>query len=278
MKKQAVFLMIAVFLLTSGMKGLNSVTLTAADVDGAEDIEFAIRQATADGTMPGRVVLDSSQGDFVFSTDDKTINIFVPNLTLISKNGAVIKNCEGAINFDALPASNVTIEGIRFLCSGDGISSSDYPNAGIRIVKNEIYVQGIGLDLGSLNNATIADNKITGKVGVRLDESSSALKVSHNQIDAVSIGIAVQGSDWNQVVENRIAAGWQGILLSGEADFNQVLANKISRVEQSGVALDGDPFGNQIFGNKVVCSIGAECKAVDAQMELIEQNHIKGNH
>jgi nitrous oxidase accessory protein NosD len=190
----------------------------------------------------------------------------------------VIKNCEGAINFDALPASNVTIEGIRFLCSGDGISSSDYPNAGIRIVKNEIYVQGIGLDLGSLNNATIADNKITGKVGVRLDESSSALKVSHNQIDAVSIGIAVQGSDWNQVVENRIAAGWQGILLSGEADFNQVLANKISRVEQSGVALDGDPFGNQIFGNKVVCSIGAECKAVDAQMELIEQNHIKGNH
>jgi hypothetical protein len=55
----------------------NVETLTANQVVGANDIEAAIQRATLEGTRPGTVILDGRNGPFVYTVDDRSINIFL---------------------------------------------------------------------------------------------------------------------------------------------------------------------------------------------------------
>ena len=55
----------------------NKVILTAREVDGAEDIEAAILCATEKGSRSGTFILDGKNGLFVFTSPDKSLNIFV---------------------------------------------------------------------------------------------------------------------------------------------------------------------------------------------------------
>ena len=263
--------------LTAGVKPVNTVTLTAQEVVSGSDIEQAILLATGNGSHPGTVILDSSEGDFVFSGADKTINIFVSDLTLMSKNTARIMNCEGAINFDAVPANNVTIEGIQFICSGDGFFSSGYYNKGLKILNNLISVPGYGLDMGSIGESTIKNNVIQAGTGIHISDTSNQVRIQNNWITATSIGIFLHDVDQNQVVNNQISAGWQGILFGNGSDSNLATANKISNVNQSGIALEGNNHNNQIHGNRVACAPESTCLIIDASMEGFEQNNIRGN-
>lgn len=264
-------------LLMAGAKPVNTVTLTALEVVSGSDIEQAILLATGYGSHPGTVILDSSEGDFVFSEADKTINIFVSDVTLMSKNAARIIDCEGAINFDAVPAHNVTIEGIQFICSGDGFFSSGYYNSGIKILNNLISVPGYGLDLGSIGDSTIKNNVIQAGTGIHISDTSNQVRIQRNWITAESIGIFLHDVDQNQVVNNQIRAGWQGVLLGNGSDKNMVTANKISNVNQSGIALEGNNHNNQIHGNRVACAPESACLVIDASIEGFGQNNIHGN-
>ena len=62
----------------------------ASEVDDANDIEEAIRRATGEGSHEGSVVLDGRNGAFVFTDRDKSINIFVSELTMRGENNATI--------------------------------------------------------------------------------------------------------------------------------------------------------------------------------------------
>ena len=87
--------------------GANTVTLTASQVDGANDIEAAILEATAGGTRPATVILDGSKGPFVFTDEDRSLNLFVSDLILRGKNNAVLQNCEDGLFFDDLPLRSI---------------------------------------------------------------------------------------------------------------------------------------------------------------------------
>ncbi|OGO27469.1 MAG: hypothetical protein A2136_01000 [Chloroflexi bacterium RBG_16_54_11] len=68
----------------------NEIRITASEVDDANDIEEAIRRATGEGSHEGSVVLDGRNGAFVFTDRDKSINIFVSELTMRGENNATI--------------------------------------------------------------------------------------------------------------------------------------------------------------------------------------------
>jgi hypothetical protein len=79
MKKFAIFLIIAaLFTLGNAPQGKTAaeVVLNASQVTSARDIEMAIDTATANGTRPGIVTLDGSQGKFIYTGDDRSINLY----------------------------------------------------------------------------------------------------------------------------------------------------------------------------------------------------------
>lgn len=272
-----IIFLITLPILSAGGKA-NVISLTADDVVGAEDIEYAINIATGYGSHPGTVILDSKDGDFSFTTSDKSINIFVPNLTLMSKNRARITNCDGAISFDALPINNVTIQGIDFVCSGDGITASDYPIENLKIIDNLISVPGQGLSFSLISNSEISKNTIISEWwGVHLLDNSSNIKILNNKITSSSIGIFFQDVNSNQAINNQISANEKGILLGYGSDGNQINANKIQDVQNSGIALEGNNFDNKIHGNKVDCANSVECLVIDATLEIYANNKISGN-
>lgn len=137
--------------------GIQEVVLSADQVSGAPDIEYAINIATNYGTQPGIVTLDASAGDFVFTDIDRSINIFVPNFTLRSENGAVIQNCADGIYFDALPADGVTVEGITFHCDGSGVIDV-YEHQDIVIRDNTIYAASYIVRIDYGNNWQLLNN------------------------------------------------------------------------------------------------------------------------
>ena len=254
----------------------NPITLTANQVNGANDIENAINRATAEGTRPGTVILDGQDGTFIFTDIDQSINMFVSNLNLIGVNRAKIENCAGALYFDNLPLKNILVEGIEFNCTGSGVEAGgDFKNVTIRnnifraeaigisiggnssdwlITGNLIETDGDGIDLSRVRNTLIANNHISGRNGVSL------LKCN---------GISVR--------KNIIQASDNGVLLLEESWVNTVQLNRIEGVSQSGIKLDAGVSGNQILDNIISCASRKHCIPVDVATEIAQKNTIKGN-
>ena len=227
-----VFLSLLILLLLAGMDTPDTVIVTAAQVDGANDIEYFIELATNNGTRPGTVILDASEGPFVYTDEDRSINIYYSNVTLRSENGALIANCADGVFFDNFITKRVTIEGISFVCEQFGVI----------------------IPWGQHSEVSIKNNIIVGFIGVLLNQ--------------------IQG---NQVVENTISAEWQGVLLTYGTNENKIIGNTITLVENAGIALEGNNFGNKVHGNKVVCSVGYDCLTVNAPPEVFDNNKISGN-
>jgi len=141
----------------SGMDNPDTVIVTAAQVDGANDIEYFIEIATDNGTRPGTVILDSSEGPFVYTDEDRSINIYYSNVTLRSENGALIANCADGIFFDNFTTESVTIEGISFVCDQVGVSIPWGQHSKVSI-KNNIIVGFIGVLLNQIHG-----NRVVGK-------------------------------------------------------------------------------------------------------------------
>lgn len=233
MKKLVIVLLSVLVLLTlAGMEIPDSVIVTATQVDGANDIEYFIEVVTKNGTRPGTVILDASEGPFVYTDEDRSINIYYSNVTLRSENGALIANCADGVFFDNLTTERVIIEGISFVCDQIGVS----------------------IPWGQHSEVSIKNNIIVGFIGVLLHQ--------------------IQG---NQVVGNYISAEWQGVLLTYGTNENKIIGNTITLVQDSGIALEGNNYGNKVHGNQVVCSIGYDCLTVNAPPEVLENNKISGN-
>lgn len=76
--------------------------------------------------------------------------------------------------------------------------------------------------------------------------------------------VALEGSDANQVVNNDIWAGWQGVLLSSGSKGNKIIANHISGPQAAGIALEAGVTNNKVHANRVACARGYQCLTVDA--------------
>ncbi len=252
------------------------VVLTASDVASAVDIELAIEQATDNGAHPGAVVLDSSEGDFVYTADDRSINIMLPHARLISRNGAVIANCADGVFFDPVPADDILVEGITFHCEASGVTGYEAPHARVRFVNNTIIAAVDGISAGNGLDWEIRNNSIQAKTAVVMDAGARRILVAQNMLQGF-IGVLLRGTAQAGVVNNRIQAGWQGVLVGSGADGNLIVANRIVNVEMAGIAFEGDNAKNNVHGNIVTCLAGSDCAAVSADEETLQLNKISGN-
>jgi hypothetical protein len=251
----------------------NAITLTADQLDSADDIEAAIKRATAEGTRPGTVILDGRNGAFVFTGDDRSLNIFVSNLTLRGVNQAVIKNCGDGLFFDKFPLKNILVEGIEFVCEGDGVAASGaFENV---TLYNNIFRagrNGIGMG-GASSDWLITENVIeTDQGGIEIT-GANKIMITNNHISG-NIGIILRQCSQFQVQKNVIQASNQGVLLVQESWKNLVQMNTILGVSHSGIALEPGVTGNQILANRVSCAPGTSCLTVDATPVVAEMNTI----
>lgn len=251
----------------------NEITLTADQVDSAVDIEAAIKRATTDGARPGTVILDGRNGAFVFTGADRSLNIFVSNLTLRGVNQAVIKNCGDGLFFDNFPLKNILVEGIEFVCEGEGVVASG-SFTGVTLYNNRFRAgrNGIGMG-GASSDWLITENVIeTDQAGIEIT-GANKIAITNNHISG-NIGITLRQCSKFQVLKNVIQASYQGILLVQESWKNLVQMNTILGVSHSGIALEPGVTGNQILANSVSCAPGTGCLAVDATPEVVKMNTI----
>jgi hypothetical protein len=248
-------------------------TLTAEQVSSAVDIEAAIKSATGDGTRLGTVILDGRNGAFVFTGNDRSVNMFVSNLTLRGVNHAVIQNCGDGLYFDNFPLTNILVEGIEFVCEGEGAAARGaFENV---TLFNNIFRagrNGIGMG-GSSSDWLISQNVIeTGRNGLEIT-GAKKIRITNNHISG-NIGITLRQCSQFQVQKNVIQASNQGVLLAQESWKNLVQMNTILGVSHSGITLEPGVTGNQILANTVSCTPGTGCLSVDATPEVLKMNTI----
>jgi hypothetical protein len=254
----------------------NAITLTADQVHSALDIEAAIKTATTNGSRPGTIILDGQKGPFIFTRNDRTVNIFVSNLTILGQNQASIQDCEDGLFLDDFPLENILVEGIEFICSGHGVWTRN--ESKMVVLRNNIFRTGSTAIDTYLRPSDwlITYNLIeTNSVGIVMT-GTERFVITHNHINA-NIGITIhQGSDI-KVQKNILHASDQGIQLIKLSLRNLVQMNSIWDVSQSGIFLEPGVRDNQILDNTVVCAPNISCLTVDATPELAEMNTIDGN-
>jgi parallel beta-helix repeat protein len=282
MKKTVLLLSIAM-LFTLGNAPLRGsspeVVLNASQVTSAADIEMAIDAVTDHGQRPGIVTLDSSAGEFVYTADDRSINIYYSNITLRSKNGAVITNCGDGVFFEDLVADNIVIEGIRFI-GENGIIAAFGTHRNVTIKNNVFIADSYAIGARGAEGWVITGNHAEGNATViQLLESTDA-RIANNSLVGSSqgLGIFLEKSDGNAVTHNLIVNGWQGVLIGWGASGNRVVANRIYLIQQSGISFEGDNEYNSVLANKVSCQPNTECQAVNVgDPPLSPTNKVHGN-
>lgn len=221
---------LSILLIACGLGGLahaGTVTLTAQDVNAAQDIEAAIATATKGGAESGRVVLDGRGGVFSLPSEDHIINIGFSNLTLSGINGATFDEC-AAIELDELPLENLLIEGLRFNCENGGGTN----------------IGGSGTGSGRFTNVTIRNNVLRERTGIFV-ENGSGWKIYNNTISQTQgdcfegFAIFLRGGTGNSVVGNNV----QGCIELDAAETrdpsdNRIVANRVTSVAGVGIILD----------------------------------------
>ncbi len=255
--------------------GPNTIALTADQVQGANDLEGAIIRATAEGTKPGTVILDGQNGPFVFTGPDKSVNIFVSNLTLRGVNRAVIENCDDGLFFDNFPLQNIRVEGIEFDCTGGGVSASGaFINVTFRHNIFKVETVGIGLE-GDSRGWLVTENVIkSGQEGILLSGADRII-ITHNYISG-NRGISLYQSSLVKVRKNIIAVTQQGILMARESILNLIESNAI-RASHAGIVLESDVRHNTVLENRITCTLDGSCVVVEAPPEATGMNTISGN-
>lgn len=257
----------------------NSITLTAGQVNSAVDIEAAIKEATAEGTRAGTVILDGRDGPFVFLGDDRTINIFVSNLSLVGVNQAVIEGCDGGLFFDDSPIRDILVEGMAFDCSeGYGVET----NSAIQnvILRNNVFrTSNSLLSLGGpVSDWLITLNRIEtrGGNGIEISGAEAKIMIANNHVTSYD-GIFLRDGSGVTVRENILHVQHDGIVVHQGSTRNLVERNIIMGVFRYGIFLTSGIAGNQVLENTVYCKPNYECLTVYAPDQTAETNTIRGN-
>ncbi len=282
MKKIALLLSIAM-LVTLGnapMRGSSTeVILNASQVTSASDIEAAIETATNNGTQPGIVTLNSSKGEFVYTADDRSINIYYSNITLRSKNGAVIANCGDGVFFDDFVTDNIVIEGIRFI-GENGVIAAYGTHRNVTIRNNVIIANSYAIGARGADGWVITGNHAEGNATVIQLLEATETRIANNSLVGSSpgLGIFLEKSNGNSVSHNLIVNGWQGVLIGWGSSGNRIVNNRIYLIQQSGISFEGDNEYNSVLANKVSCQPNTECQIVNVgDPPLSPTNKVHGN-
>ncbi len=253
------------------------ITIFADQVTSAVDIEMAITNATAKGTRPGTVILDGSKGPFRLTADDKSINIFVSNITLRGQNNAIVTGCDDGLFFDDFPLKHILVEEITFNCFGDCVDAPvSFQDVTIR--NNLFQVGGSGILVhGPSRDWVISNNMIQARDNGIWIINGQQMMIACNHLAGGITGILLQSASAIQVRRNFIDAVTQGIFLEQEAWNNLVQGNSILGVHQAGIVLSPDVMNNRVLANRVLCADGTSCQTVSAGEAASEKNKIEGN-
>jgi len=254
----------------------DTVTITAGVVDSADDIEAAIIKATNSGSRPGTVILDGQNGNFIFTGDDRSLNIFVSSLILRGINQAAIVNCDDGLFFDDFPLENILIEGITFLCTGDGVEATG-TFQDVTLSNNIFMVRNNGIGMAGNSTGWLVERNLiqAGWDGIRITGAENVV-ITNNYISG-NIGIGLMSCSEMKVRRNTIQAVYQGVLLGQESWENMVHANAILGVSFAGISLEPGVVDNRIIANRVTCAPEMTCLTVEALPEVAESNKIAGN-
>jgi hypothetical protein len=253
-----------------------AVIVSAEGVDGANDIEVAIIEATAGGTRPGVVILDGESGAFVFTDADRSLNIFVSNLTLRGLNNAVIENCDDGLFFDDFALQHISVEGISFLCTGDGVEATGtFQDVTLR--SNIFLAENNGIFANGHSNGWVIEDNIIHADGDAINLAGAVgFIIDKNYLSGYN-GIVLLRDSQFMVRHNAIQAKYQGIFIGQESWENMVQANLIYGVNEAGIRLELGVIDNQVVANRVICAAGIECLTVDTAEEVWQSNKIAGN-
>jgi hypothetical protein len=253
-----------------------AVIISSEEVDSADDIEAAIIEATASGTHPGTVILDGRAGAFLFTGDDRSLNIFVSNLTLRGVNNAIIENCDDGLFFDDYPLQHILVEGITFLCTGDGVEATGtFRDVTLRNSVFWAQNNGIGAN-GHSNGWLIADNYIRSEWDAINLAGAVDFTIDNNILSGYN-GIVLLRDSQFQVCHNAIQAVYQGISIGQESWENTVQGNTVYGVNYAGITLEPGVVGNRVLANKVLCDPKTGCTTVYAIPDVARSNQIAGN-
>jgi hypothetical protein len=254
----------------------DTVTLTAGEVDSADDIEAAIIMATESGTRPGTVILDGQDGAFIFTGDDRSLNIFVSSLILRGMNQAEIVNCDDGLFFDDFPLRDILIESITFLCTGDGLEATG-SFQDVTLSKNTFIARNNGFGMAGNSTGWLINGNLIQADGDGIRITGARNVVITNNVISGNVGVGLMSSSQMKLRRNTIQAVYQGILLGHESWENVVQANTILGVSLAGISLEPGVVDNRIIANRVTCSPEMNCITVEVLPEVAESNKIAGN-
>jgi hypothetical protein len=254
----------------------DTVTLTAGEVDSADDIEAAIIKATESGTRPGIVILDGQDGAFIFTGDDRSLNIFVSSLILRGMNQAEIVNCDDGLFFDDFPLQDILIESITFLCTGDGVEATG-SFQDVTLSKNTFIAKNNGIGMAGNSTGWLINGNLiqAGGDGIRITGAQNV--VITNNVISGNVGVGLMSCSQMKLRRNTIQAAYQGILLGRESWKNVAQANTILGVSLAGISLEPGVVDNRIIANRVTCAPEMNCLTVEVLPEVAESNKIAGN-
>jgi parallel beta-helix repeat protein len=254
----------------------DTVTLTAGEVDSADDIEAAIIKATESGTRPGTVILDGQDGAFIFTGDDRSLNIFVSSLILRGMNQAEIVNCDDGLFFDDFPLQDILIESITFLCTGDGVEATG-SFQDVTLSKNTFIAKNNGIGMAGNSTGWLIDGNLIQANGDGIRITGAQNVVITNNVISGNVGVGLMSASQMKVRRNTIQAAYQGILLGRESWKNVAQANTILGVSLAGISLEPGVVDNRIIANRVTCAPEMNCLTVEVLPEVAESNKIAGN-
>jgi hypothetical protein len=272
-----------------GAAHADTVRLTSADVDSAQDIEAAINAATNAGTTPGTVILDGRDGRFTFpELGDQSIDITVSRLTLAGTNAAAV---DGVLVFGNAAVNGVVVENLEIRSPfEEGVAVL---GTGANVTRNVTLRDNVfRSELSAVFVANATDWKIIGNRLVSgADEGAAALTLLGAR-DCEIIGNTVTSGAWgllltasplrdsrhNTVVANRVSAFGRGIVLNAAAADNTVLLNHVSLAASSdtvvGIFLDSGTTGNRVLLNRARTAAGG---SLDTVQDLGTGNRLFGN-
>jgi hypothetical protein len=148
---------------------------------------------------------------------------------------------------------NITIEGLSMECPQDCITSPDGLHQNVIVRDNRLQAGNFGIDVGWTDSWMIKDNRITAGGDRHSPDFYQRDQSSQKPGSGLHRCAARIGKDC-QISRNDLSAEWQGVLLTGPSQANQVIANSISGVQAAGITLEWDTFRNKVHANRVHCA------------------------
>lgn len=222
-------------------------------------------------------ILYGAKGTFRLIADDKSINIFVSDLTLRGKNNAIITGCDEGLFFDDFPLKHILIEEITFNCYGDEVEAPvSFQDISIRI--NLFQVGGSGILVhGSSRNRVISNNTIQARDNGIWVFNGQKTTITSNHLAGGKTGVLLQAASAIQVRRNFIYAGIQSVFLEQESWNNLVQGNSILGVQLAGIVLSPDVMDDRVLVNRALCAVGLTCQTISASEATLEKNKYAGN-